>query len=452
MSGQLSGVPTVLSSPVPTNTPSPDAAFPVISGITPAFPISPGPTQSVQPGSVHPLYTLDARLDYVAHSLAVDETILYQNNNGVILTDLVLAVEPNLWKGSFVLGGLLVNGQDPGKLDLSGDKLLVPLETPLNPGAGLTLSLQYDLHLPPADIHHVYGFNSRQINLVDWYPFIVPYSGGWILHQPANVGEHLAYDVADFNVTVTQVDHAAPVVLAASSPAELSTAGWRYSLQNVRTFALSASPDYKTLTTTNTGVTITSYYFAEDKIPANAVLDATDKALKTYGEIFGPYPHSSLGIVESPFFDGMEYDGLYFLSQDYYASYDGTGLNNLVDIAVHETAHQWWFGMVGNDQAMEPWLDEALATYSEELFYEKNYPQISTWWFFRVESFSPAGWVDTDIYDGINFRTYANAVYLRGAQFLEALRIRIGDPAFFAFLKDYASQMSGKACDGKRFL
>jgi aminopeptidase N len=147
----------------------------------------------------------------------------------------------------------------------------------------------------------------------------------------------------------------------------------------------------------------------------------------------------------------MEYDGLYFLSQDYYASYDGTMLTNLVDLAVHETAHQWWFGMVGNDQAMEPWLDEALATYSEELFYEQHLPQISTWWFFRVESFSPAGWVDTDIYDGINFRTYANAVYLRGAQFLEALRKRIGDPAFFAFLKDYATQMSGKLATGEDF-
>ena len=52
--------------------------------------------------------------------------------------------------------------------------------------------------------------------------------------------------------------------------------------------------------------------------------------------------------------------------------------------------------------------------------------------------------MDTDIYHGVDFRTYTNAVYLRGAQFLQALRERIGDDAFFAFLKDYAAQMAGK--------
>jgi len=46
----------------------------------------------------------------------------------------------------------------------------------------------------------------------------------------------------------------------------------------------------------------------------------------------------------------MEYDGLFFLSRDYYTAENGTVLNNLIDIAVHETAHQWWFGLVGNDQ------------------------------------------------------------------------------------------------------
>ena len=32
----------------------------------------------------------------------------------------------------------------------------------------------------------------------------------------------------------------------------------------------------------------------------------------------------------------------------------------------HEVAHQWWYGIVGNDQYTEPWLDEAFATYSQK--------------------------------------------------------------------------------------
>jgi aminopeptidase N len=59
--------------------------------------------------------------------------------------------------------------------------------------------------------------------------------------------------------------------------------------------------------------------------------------------------------------------------------------------------------------------------------------------------------VDTDIYHGVDFRTYANAVYLRGAQFLQALRTRVGDEVFFAFLKDYATQMAGKRANSADF-
>ena len=97
-----------------------------------------------------------------------------------------------------------------------------------------------------------------------------------------------------------------------------------------------------------------------------------------------------------------------------------------------------------NDQAMEPWLDEALATYSERLFYEQNYPDVNAWQAFRIDAYNPSGWVDTDIYHGGDFRTYANAVYLRGAEFLQALRGRLSDEVYFAFLKDYAAQMAGK--------
>jgi hypothetical protein len=32
----------------------------------------------------------------------------------------------------------------------------------------------------------------------------------------------------------------------------------------------------------------------------------------------------------------------------------------------HETAHQWFYSLVGNDQALDPWLDEALATWVQE--------------------------------------------------------------------------------------
>lgn len=396
-------------------------------------------------------YILNALLDYAAHSLTVDESIFYQNATGETLTSLVLAVEPNLWADCFRLGSLTLNNQAATGLRLFGDRLEIPLAVPLLPGRTLNLLLHFDLRLPAADVYHIFGFNKYQTNLVDWYPFIVPYSDGWLLDPPAEVGEHLTYDAAVFDVRLTLADSKLPVSLAASTLAEVAAGSWHYLLKNARTFVFSASSTAQSASTIAGGVTVTSYYFGEEEAQARAVLDEVVRALRTFNDLFGPYPYPSLSIVESPFFDGMEYDGLFFLSRDFYTAYDGAVLNTLMAIAVHETAHQWWFGSVGNDQAMAPWLDEALATYSEKLFYEKNYPAVTAWWAFRVDAYAPAGWVDTDIYQGGYYRPYVNAVYLRGAQFLEALRGRIGEESFFAFLKDYAAKMSGRLATEEDF-
>ncbi len=50
--------------------------------------------------------------------------------------------------------------------------------------------------------------------------------------------------------------------------------------------------------------------------------------------------------------------------------------------------------------------------------------------------------MDSSVYSFGTFRDYVDAVYLNGANFLDDLRSRIGDEAFFAFLKDYAKMYS----------
>jgi aminopeptidase N len=44
------------------------------------------------------------------------------------------------------------------------------------------------------------------------------------------------------------------------------------------------------------------------------------------------------------------------------------------------------------------------------------------------------------VYEPANFRAYVNAVYLNGANFMEALNYRMGEEAFLRFLQDYAAR------------
>ena len=298
----------------------------------------------------------------------------------------------------------------------------------------------------------VYGYSNSQTNLVDWYPFLPPYrpGEGWLWRQAGYFGEHQVYEAANTRVTLTLTEAVDGLVLAASVPAAQDRLTYRYDMPLARNFVLSASQHYQVFSQQVGAVTVYSYAFPLHADAGQAVLQHTADALALYSELFGPYPRSSLSAVQADFRDGMEYDGLYFLSGDFYNLYDGTPFGYWTFIAAHETAHQWWYALVGNDQANEPWLDEAMCTFSERLFYENVYPDllfysqpVLDWWqFYRIDYYQPSGWVNGAIYDYDSFLSYRNAVYLRGAEFLQALRQQMGDEAFFAFLQDYVVQKS----------
>ena len=84
---------------------------------------------------------------------------------------------------------------------------------------------------------------------------------------------------------------------------------------------------------------------------ARRVVDALDKLAARYGEY--PYPRLSMGVTRS-LTGGIEFPTHIHL---------GSGVSNIH--LVHEVAHQWFYGVAGNDQYAHPFLDEGLATYAE---------------------------------------------------------------------------------------
>jgi aminopeptidase N len=147
---------------------------------------------------------------------------------------------------------------------------------------------------------------------------------------------------------------------------------------------------------------------------------------------------------------------LYFQSRGFFDTYTGSQDSYLISIAVHETAHQWWYAQVANDQALEPWLDEALCTFSELVYYDALYPaMVDWWWATRVNYYQPEGVIDRSIYGFREYTdqylNYRNATYLQGAKFLARLRDSLGDEIFFAFLREYASRYQGEIVTGDDF-
>ncbi|MEW6030936.1 MAG: M1 family aminopeptidase [Chloroflexota bacterium] len=438
---------TVTATETLTLTPTAPPTATLTATLPPDLTSGPSPTGSADPplAIARPQYTIYATIDYDGHTAAVDEGIVYPNQTGVTLNELVLAVEPMLYNDAFHMTSLFINGFETTNYVLDTHRLTVPLPQPLPPGTQVTLTIQYDLNIPFKQKANTFGWLSYQTSLTEWYPFVVPYdaASGWILHDYWAFGEHLVYDSSDFDVNIRFTDPSNPPIIAAPAPAEANGEWTRFRLYGARAFVLSMSREFLYSESAVGPVIIRSYYFSGHEAAGEKVLYVAKQAVAIYEAKFAPYPYQTLSVVELNYNDGQEYDGLAFLADSFYAQYDGGAQNNLATIGVHEIAHNWWFGLVGSDQALEPWLDEAMALYSEHIFYEFNYPYLVDWWWqFRVNYFGPSGWVDTTIYNGGTFRAYTNAVYLNGGTFIDDIRVRIGDEDFFRFLKAYAGQMS----------
>ncbi len=166
---------------------------------------------------------------------------------------------------------------------------------------------------------------------------------------------------------------------------------------------------------------------------ATATLDWAVLCFQTYADLIGPYPYRDLAIVNSD--DGMEYPQLVFV-----------GRSASEFTVAHEIAHQWWYGVVGNDELRELW-DEPLTNYTATLPYlrrdgparyrEELQRNALSWRGFTGGARAELC-VGCDLYYYRDrARLYGAGVYRKGAAMFAALRELVGDDAFFAFLREF---------------
>ncbi len=405
-------------------------------------------------------YDVDAVLDWTTSSLHVEETVFYRNDSPQAQREIFFDVENNTDPGSFDLKR--VSARSSSSVDdyiLEDTRLKIPLEKPILPGCETELLLRFNLTVPEIVdgywLGHLgyWGRSARQLNLGMWFPLVAAFDAerGWLTPPAHWLGEPFVLRAADFVVEIVVKN--APDTLRVAGPGKLSHPDdqtWRFELAGGREMALSLSSEFRVLSTlTSSGVNVELFYLPDADAesldtPRHALYTAAD-ALVLYEDLFGPYPHQRLVVVQGDFPDGMEFSGLVFVGDAWFKAWQGVPNDWLTLITAHEVAHQWWYALVGNDQGLYPYLDEALALYCEELFVEHYYPEYLEWWWdFRVNMYEPAGYVDTPIYDFYSPRSYIDSVYLRGALMLQALRDSMGDDVFLAWLRRYADRMRGQ--------
>ncbi len=412
-------------------------------------------------------YDLIANVDYANKTVDVAQTVHFRNRTSETLTDLVMSIEANGVPDQFQLGGIRFNDVEMTHI-LDANRLWLPLPVGLGPGCEATIELTFRLRIPRiGDSRLAYkgylGYSERQINLGNWMPVMAPrLDGHWIVNDVALIGEQTISDQALWTVALNVLN--APHGLVMAMPGEVTQPEanqWRVVFEGGRDFTVSMSPFYRVLRQRAFSGVEVELYALPDAIQmvngtpldgaAHALTEAT-KAFQQFEALFGRYPFTRLAIVQGDFPDGMEFSGLVYVSTTWFYSFRGGVRNYLTIITVHEVAHQWWYMQVGNNAALVPWLDEALSTYSEYIYYEEFYPQDRNWWWStRVGYYDPRGKVDSTVYEFSTPRDYINAVYLRGVQMLQKLREDIGTEAFFDLLATYAERSNGKIATAETF-
>ena len=215
---------------------------------------------------------------------------------------------------------------------------------------------------------------------------------------------------------------------------------WACESTDVRDFSFVVNPRFA-LTERNVGGTQLRVY--TETVTGAATADLAEDALIGLSEAFGAYPWDDLVLAEVGSGGGfsMEYPRMIHLTRDKVAD---------TYVVYHEVAHQWFYGQIGNDQQIEPWLDEGFADFSARYLMGIGENQCS------------ARPVDSEVFaweagpttggDWSSCDGYFHTVFYKGTEFLNAIRAAMGDDAFFDAMRDWVELNRFGMTTGDRLL
>lgn len=474
-------------------------------------------------------YEMNVTLLPQEQALAGDELIVYHNNSPDTLYKFYLHLYPNAYKNSESIhakearkfykdivpqpekGGhiridafRITSGQ--GNVDappvtafeVEDTILRADLPEPLAPGDSMHIRLKF--YHKVRDFSRRAGYRNHQYDFAQWYPKVCVYDEtGWNARPFHYLGEFYG-EFGTFDVTITAPSEyiiGATGVVTAGDPGwslvqvdtSLSDHEWQkrwrqirtrfqqqarngtsrtvtFHADNVHDFAWVASPDFLYERGEWDGIPLHVLYRSHAKPEwSKVVLQRGARALAWLSEKFGRYPYPQVTIAHGLLSGGMEYP---MLAMNYSAR---------ESLILHEIGHIYFFGILGNNEWKEAWLDEGFTTFQTRWYLETRYGK----WGFDYDAWrQKATWLQRQrpratrrqedrqealayMHSGHNepiakishkfkdHTAYNRNAYTKGAFFFDMLRYVVGDSLFEEICHEYFDRWKFKHVNEARF-
>ena len=428
-------------------------------------------------------YEIDVELLVEKNQIVGSQRVTYTNNTSDTLKELYFNIYPNAFKDRETAPVLFSTPENsnkniyrPGFIEINGVKinnkkinfeisgmgetlLKIPLDSPLNHGDKLAVEIKYLIQIP--SLGDRFGYYEGVYNLGNWHPILAVYDeNGWNLGPYYNIGDPFYSEISNYDVIIRTPRN---IIVAATGNIkeynkDSNYSSWRIEAKLVRDFAWVASDRFHVVEYVIGDTIIKMYYLTKDRTLRRNALEYTKASLAAFEKHFGKYPYGQLSVVETYFPSGMEYPTLIYISEEYFHREQ---LQSLELVIVHEIGHQWWYGVVGNNQIKEAWLDESLTTYSELVYYREAKGEAvaevvhelrnKDTWDNKAESTEDQRiWKRVDEFQ--NWEDYGSIVYSKGATMLVELEKSYSRQILYEALATYYDRYQFKIAKSQDFI
>ena len=409
-------------SPAATAAPSPEAPADDEPGC---------PAPRAEPDPDRPVVDLSFRLSEDLRTVTGTETVVFTPDEDT--DELVFRLVPNGPSGTEAGNRITVDDvrgddvREAGYEDAGargpGGLYVLQLDDELAAGDSTEVELDFTLSLGEGGFRRLGSADGTAwwasgFPLLAWEPGV-----GWARDPFVEVlGETATSPVADTTVTVDAPEDLTVLMTGAQEEPSAPDDGrrtWTSREPVARDVSVAAGP-FRTATLTSPGgVVVTTGVLDGADVGPGELADWTSEAITGLADRLGAFPYDTLTVPLLP----AEGGGIEYPSSILMAGADRSVLE-------HEVAHMWFYGMVGDSQFRDPWLDEAFATYAERVDGRVSQESLD-------RALAAPGDVGGAMDEFAGTGEYFDAVYGKGGAALLAARQAAGEGPFDAALRCY---------------